>query len=253
MQPTIVRRLRESGKKRLFIVPFLFTFANACLGLISVIYAIDDCYTIAAYCIVAAAIFDCLDGRLARALGSGSLLGTELDSLCDAISFCFAPAILLYSKYFYDDAILGPIAVGLFLCAGLFRLAKFNSRNTDYGEAFIGMPTTCAALFVALFAIHDQWLLAGRWCRLVSSSYAMMLLVVGISWLMISTVRFPAFKNRIHDLLSITVIGIMGIAVIFAWFNGIPLLLMMLAAYSLTAIICHILACIGNHLIREHP
>lgn len=250
MQSTIVRLLRESGKKRLFMVPFLFTFANACFGLLSILYALDDYYTIAAYCIIGASIVDMLDGRLARALGSTTSLGMELDSLCDAVSFCLAPAILLYEIYFYYDGLLALITVGIYLCAGLFRLAKFNITCDQQKNAFIGMPTPIGALLVALSVIHYQWLMASSWGLLFSSSYLLMALGLFISFLMISKVRFANFKCGFHDPLSylsiITILGASAVSLV----HGFPVFLTVLFAYSLISIIFYYLAHAYRYLRR---
>lgn len=120
------RDLQNSGKKKLFLIPFFFTFANALCGFMSVVKTLDEEYLIAALCIILAAGMDLCDGRLARMIGSTSVLGMELDSLCDAISFCFAPAILLYSWSLYQLGVAGLVVLSLYLCAGLFRLARFN-------------------------------------------------------------------------------------------------------------------------------
>src|SRR5262245_44761503 len=93
--------MHPSSKKKLFIIPFLFTFGNALCGFMSVIKTLDEEFMLAAFFILLAALMDLCDGRLARWFGSTSVLGMELDSLCDAISFCFAPAILLYSWSLY--------------------------------------------------------------------------------------------------------------------------------------------------------
>jgi len=76
--PLRLRNLKDSGKKRLFVIPYIFTFANACLGFLAVLYAWDDCCRNASYCIMLAALADALDGRLARALGSCSSLAWSL-------------------------------------------------------------------------------------------------------------------------------------------------------------------------------
>lgn len=236
MQSTIGRRLRESGKKRLFMIPFLFTFANACLGLLSILYALDDYYVVAAYLIIGAAFVDALDGRLARALGSTSSLGMELDSLCDAISFCLAPAILLYELYFYDDGLLAIIAVGIYLCAGLFRLAKFNITCDSQKNAFIGMPTPAGALLIALSVINYQWLMASSWRSVFTSSYLLMAFVGAIAFLMVSRVRFATFKAGCRDLLSCLSLIMIIFSAIISLISGYPVFLTVLFSYSLISI-----------------
>ena len=101
---------------------------------------------------------DLCDGRLARYFGSTSVLGMELDSLCDAISFCFAPAILLYSWSLYQLGIAGMVVLGLYLCSGLFRLARFNIISITQVTSFVGLPTTIAAFFFANVVMYEKWL-----------------------------------------------------------------------------------------------
>jgi len=206
-----LRLLRESGKKKLIIIPFIMTFANACLGLLSVLYAWDEQFMVAAYCIIAAAFFDGIDGRIARALGSTSSLGMELDSLCDAISFCAAPAIVLYSWKLHAATVLGLIVVGLYLCAGLFRLAKFNKSGTEQKLFFIGLPTPAAAASVVAFVIASEWLVKSRLYFLLKP-YPFAILIGFIAFLMLSKVKFPSFKSRQATHASLVV----AIAVIMA-------------------------------------
>ena len=83
------------------VVPFIFTFANVFFGFFSIIKTIEGDFIAAALSIIVAAVMDGIDGRLARYLGTDGDLGSELDSLCDAVSFCLAPAVLLYSWYLH--------------------------------------------------------------------------------------------------------------------------------------------------------
>lgn len=188
-----LRLLRKSGKKKLVIIPFIITFANACLGLLSVLYTWDEKFMAAACCIIAAAFFDGIDGRVARALDLTSSLGMELDSLCDAVSFCVAPALILYSWKLYAINLIGLAAIGLYLCAGLFRLAKFNRIVTDHKQFFDGLPTTIAASLVAILVIASPWL-EKSWLHFVLKPYYLVILVACLAFLMLSMIRFPSFK-----------------------------------------------------------
>ena len=188
-----LRLLRKAGKEKLVIIPFIITFANACLGLLSVLYAWDEQFMAAAYCIIAAAFFDGIDGRVARALGLTSLLGMELDSLCDAVSFCVAPALILYSWKLYSINVIGLIAISLYLCAGLFRLAKFNGVGIEQKQFFNGLPTTMAASLVAVLVIVSPRL-AQSWFYFVLEPYYLVIFVTCLALLMLSMIRFPSFK-----------------------------------------------------------
>jgi CDP-diacylglycerol---serine O-phosphatidyltransferase len=159
-----LKAVTKMGKKRykesLHIIPYFFTFANALFGFLSVIAALKGNFILAASYIGLAACMDACDGRLARAFGSTSYLGAELDGLCDAISFCCAPPILLYCFYQDTMGIVGLAILGSYLCAGLFRLAKFNTTKTTYNGYFSGLSTPATipiASFAKLTAIPNPW------------------------------------------------------------------------------------------------
>lgn len=231
----------KSGKKNLAFIPFMFTFANACLGLLAVLSACEDNYVTAAICIILAAFFDTCDGRLARAFGSCSSLGMELDSLCDATSFCFAPVIVLYGAYLSTLGIIGILTAGVYLCAGLFRLAKFNNTSSSQRLFFIGMPTPVPALFFSLLVVHSSpssWQIIDTtlWPWLVA------LLVILFSYLMDSVIRFPTFKSGIfNSRFSMIVIFGMLLSAILGLLFHVPVLLCILAGYIIFSIVANLI------------
>jgi len=197
----------------------------------SVLYALDDKFMAAAYCIIVAAFFDGMDGKLARAFDSCSTLGMELDSLCDAISFCFAPAILLYSWSLSSGNIVGLIFVGAYLCAGLFRLAKFNIVSHENKNFFVGLPTTIASLWVAGFVIASSWLETSRWYLLLKPGHVIVIIAM-LALLMVSHVRFPSFKSK-HGIIPMyfTIpLGIIAVG-IYALTTQVPLVLTTVSTY----------------------
>jgi len=229
--------LRESGKKKLFLIPLMITFANACLGLLSVLYALDERFLAAAYCIIAAAVLDGIDGKLARAFRSSSMLGMELDSLCDAVSFCFAPAIILFSWKLYTINTIGLIAVGFYLCAGLYRLAKFNMMAVDQKTFFRGLPTTIAACWVAGLVIASVWLSTSHW-KFILNPYNLSLLMMVLAVLMISRLPFPSFKSRQFLSSKVIVIPILVLlAGIYALVAHAPFFLTTISTYILSSVV----------------
>ena len=188
-----LKHLRESGKeqckKSLFVIPYILTFSNAIFGFLSILKALEHDYTTAAVYIVMAAFLDGFDGRLARAIGSSSCFGMELDSLCDAISFCLAPTILLYSWFSDYIAGLGTLVLAFYLCAGLTRLAKFNSTDQKTHFEFIGLPTTIAAFFIATLILYSNWMLCHSW-KLLLYKQVLFPIVGIIALLMISPFKF---------------------------------------------------------------
>ncbi|MGE0615003.1 MAG: CDP-diacylglycerol--serine O-phosphatidyltransferase [Bacteriovoracia bacterium] len=189
--------------KKIYIVPNIVTTANMFCGFYSVIASISGNYTLAAWSILAATIFDSLDGRIARLAKATSSFGVQYDSLCDLISFGMAPAMLLFQWSLNPFGRLGYLAAFLFLACGALRLARFNvSTHVVPKGYFQGLPSPMAASVIATFvifhfatgwpslngeashAIDDQ---AVQWITLV--------LALMSASLMVSTVRFPSFKE----------------------------------------------------------
>ena len=177
-------------------IPFLFTFSNALFGFLSIIKTIEGNFVVAALCIMAAAVMDAFDGRIARYLGTEGQLGTELDSLCDAVSFCLAPAVLMYSWYLHDfgHTSLFMISLGFYVCAGLLRLARFNITSADQSVFFLGLPTTIAAFFLVQIVLYQE-LFVQNSLHSILTEKVFVGLVAFIAFLMISSIRFPAFKK----------------------------------------------------------
>lgn len=224
------KKMQNSGKKNLFIIPFFFTFGNAFCGFLSVINTLEEDYFTAALFILLAALMDLCDGRLARWFGSTSVLGMELDSLCDAISFCFAPAILVYSWSLYQLGTFGMIVLGLYLCAGLFRLARFNITSVNQTSYFTGLPTTIAAFFFANLVLYESWIAQSSFASMMRPErIAFMVSVVAL--LMISSIKFPSLKAvKMKVSTGLLVAGVIGFAT-WALIKGYPLFLIISAGY----------------------
>lgn len=188
------KTIKESSKRKLFLVPYACTFANVIFGFLSVISAFENHYLLASCCIMMAGVMDLIDGRLARAFKTTSCLGMELDSLSDAISFCFAPIILLYCWYPYDCGLLSIVAMALYVCAGVFRLARFNVGG-NAASYFTGLPTPIAALSIVFLIIDAPWIGVSP-LRIVLKPYGLIFFVCTISFLMISRLKIPSFKNK---------------------------------------------------------
>jgi CDP-diacylglycerol--serine O-phosphatidyltransferase len=104
-----------------------------------------------------AAIFDLLDGRVARKLKVNSEFGVELDSLADIVSFGVAPALLFHS--ISAPSILTSLAFILFPTMGALRLAKFSAKPTI--GYFKGLPIPAAGLPLAgmgMFFYSNAWI-----------------------------------------------------------------------------------------------
>lgn len=185
-----------------------FTLANAVCGtgsLFSImtyleLHEVKHVY-FACGLVLAALIFDVLDGRIARWRQKTSSLGRELDSLADIISFGVAPAIIAYGcgmQGLYDRIVLA-----FFVACGVSRLARYNitaetlSEGTDKVKYFEGTPIPTSIVLVLLLALA-AWFGAVReelWFGVVTlAGYELhpLVLVFAISGsLMISRLRIP--------------------------------------------------------------
>jgi len=173
------------------VIPNLFTATNMFCGFLSIIEAGNGNYNYAAWLIVVAALFDALDGLVARLTKSSSELGVELDSLSDIISFGAAPSILLYSTYFYQYNTIGIILSSLPLIAGGFRLARFNIQLVGFEKSFfLGLPIPTSALTITTFvlAFYDNGFTTPY-------SDAVIPLVVILSYLMVGNIRYEALPK----------------------------------------------------------
>jgi CDP-diacylglycerol--serine O-phosphatidyltransferase len=223
-------QLQGSGKKNLFLIPFFFTFASALCGLVSVIKTLDEQYMVAALLIVLAALFDLCDGRLARIFNVTSMIGMELDSLCDAVSFCFAPAVLLYSWSLFQLGNAGMLVLGLYLCCGLFRLARFNTLGSSNSASFSGLPTTVAAFFLANIVIYEQWISTSLFASMLRPEH-IAFLVTCVALLMISSIKFPSAKHIKMRLATSGTFLVLGILALWSLVHGYPFFLVVAVLY----------------------
>ncbi len=160
-------------------------------GFYSIIASVHHDYGTASWAIVAAGVFDMLDGRIARLAKATSQFGVEYDSLSDLISFGLAPSILLYQWALEPYQRLGWLAAFLYMTCGALRLARFNVNTNVLPKGYFqGLPIPMAAGMIATFNIFNQ---AVEW-----SSFRpiyVLFLTLGLASLMVSTIRFPSYKE----------------------------------------------------------
>lgn len=185
----------EANGKRLamyiYVLPNLMTTGNLFCGFFAVIQAMKGQFLFAAYAIVAAAIFDQLDGRVARMTRSTSKFGAEYDSLCDLVSFGMAPAILLFQWALQPFGRLGWVVCFLYTACGALRLARFNVQQNVVEKAYFqGLPIPMAAGIVAssVLAFTDLELDP-------SGNYGLLAMAVLLAFVMVSTFRYRSFKD----------------------------------------------------------
>lgn len=151
-----LRRRRFSKVPLRIVLPNLVTLLALCLGLTAIRFAVEGRFETAVFAILAAAVFDGIDGRLARALKGTSRFGAELDSLADFLDFGVAPGVTLYLWSLHELKSLGWFAAMVFAIACALRLARFNVALDDPDKPawsshfFTGMPAPAGAIVVML-------------------------------------------------------------------------------------------------------
>ena len=216
-------------RNKIHLVPHLFTLGNAFFGFCSIIFAANDHLIAAAYLILLGALMDALDGRVARFLGQASDFGMQLDSLCDAISFCCAPALLIYFWQLKKIGFFGLVVCALFLLAGLLRLARFNLSHAQQSHTFIGVPSTIAGCFLATLPLNNQYLVFSPFL-----STALALLVLLLSGLMISKIPFPAFKKVTRNLYALGFLTFLAFTIIMGFTKVLLAIFLGYFAYAFT-------------------
>lgn len=182
--------------RKIYIVPNVVTTANMFCGFYSVVLSAQGQFLPAAWAIVAAAVFDMLDGRIARLARATSQFGVEYDSLSDLISFGMAPAFLAYQWALTPFGRLGWLIAFLFLaCSGL-RLARFNVNTAVIPKShFQGVPTPMSANMISTFVIFNHSTGFPGANALIKREALVLMLALALSVLMVSTMRFPSFKE----------------------------------------------------------
>jgi CDP-diacylglycerol--serine O-phosphatidyltransferase len=193
------RGLRGLSINRL--IPNLITLAALCTGLTAIRYGLQGQFQLAVVAIIVAAIFDALDGRVARRLGVTSRFGAELDSLSDFLCFGVTPAMVLYLASLKDGGALGWVVVLMFPICSALRLARFNTALVAdtpppawTGSFFTGVPAPAGAL-LAIIPLVVSFEVGAAWPRHPLLVGSVLVLVGG---LMVS--RLPTFsfkKSRI--------------------------------------------------------
>lgn len=225
-------QMSNNMKIRLFTVPNMLTLANLLAGCAAIVFTLQyHAYETAFWLIIAAAVFDFLDGFAARLLKQTSPLGVQLDSLADDVTFGLAPAIVMYDLYIHsasyyglDPEVMGWLKWGVLIIAAfsVLRLAKFNIDTTQSAE-FEGLPTPANALMLMSLAVLAE---TGK---VMLHQEAILLISLAASLLLISPIRMFALKFKSF--------GIKGNELRYGFIVAAIALIILVPAYSLLAII----------------
>lgn len=174
-----------------FFLPNTFTALNMACGFFSIILGWKGQFYQASMILVLGAIFDSVDGRVARMTGTQSAFGEQFDSISDVVTFGVAPAFLVYNKFFVDLGRIGLITSFIFLLCGALRLARFNANIDKVSSDFFqGLPIPSGALAIlglVLFSLEFP----------IINDYKPLLIayVLFYAFLMISNIPFNSFKK----------------------------------------------------------
>lgn len=249
-----------------YALPTAFTAGNIFLGFIAILRSIQGAlnlghpdlaaldFSFAAQTIGVAMILDGVDGRVARLTNTTSDFGREMDSLSDVISFGIAPAILAFTwgvqfmetgsaSHLHDHLTrAGKMITFLFLLCGSARLARFNVTKNPMPKNpgrpnrkyFVGLPIPAAAALVAAVVFFADGYPIMFW----QQSVGWLMLLLCLSWLMVCTWRYYAFKDnaflRPRSPLTIVLAGALLI-MIFLWRQ--PMLLIIASAYASSGVL----------------
>lgn len=190
----MVREKKLPKHKGVYILPNLFTTASLFCGFLGMTWAVDGKFEMCAVAIFVSALFDGLDGKVARLTGTSSEFGIQLDSLADLVAFGVAPAFMIYQWKLHEFGRLGLLAAFLLIACGALRLARFNVQTSTSPKAFfIGLPIPAAGCALASLVLFEPFL-SGHAIHAALPIFSL-ILVYGLSFLMVSTVRYYSFKE----------------------------------------------------------
>jgi CDP-diacylglycerol--serine O-phosphatidyltransferase len=181
-------------RRGVFLLPNLLTTGGLLCGFYSVIASMRGDFVIAALAIIAANVFDVLDGRVARVTRSTSAFGMQYDSLSDLVAFGVAPGILVYRWALEPWGTVGWLAASLYVTCGALRLARFNVQfQPAQKRHFVGLPIPAAAEVIALTVLLYFHVFASMHTSF--RHLVVLVMVYALAGLMVSNVRYFSFKE----------------------------------------------------------
>ena len=225
-QPKNNLKIIADKKNTRVILPNMLTLIGVCIGLTSIRFALDEKFEFAIIAIIFAALFDWLDGRIARLIKGTSEVGKELDSLADVISFGVAPAFIMYFWKLNELGRFGWLLCLIYVSCVALRLARFNVNSNQEpswrDNFFEGVPSPAGGILVLtplIVSVTSFDYITLNYDIIVPACF------IAISLLLIS--KFPSY--------SFKKIIVQGKATIFLLF-GIVLFLGLLLIYPFKVI-----------------
>jgi len=202
--------LEERRQRMIKFLPNAITTCSMFFGFIAIGMAIEGKFFYAVWAIIAAAVCDLADGRVARMTKSASPFGAEYDSLSDLVAFGVAPAIIAYFWALKEFDNIGWAAAFIYLACAAIRLAKFNTLmgEEESRRYFRGLPSPIAAgLIIMMIMMHIEFN-PGHYPKGLPTDAAgghmtlgllvrggMLIWLVAVALLMVSNIRFRTMKE----------------------------------------------------------
>ena len=185
-------------RKGVYILPNLFTTASMFSAFLSIFWAYAGKFDQAALAVLISGVFDGIDGKVARLTKTTSNFGTQYDSLSDVIAFGVAPSLLMYFWILNTEGHLGMLVCFLFSTCGALRLARFNVQTSSQSTSipkkfFTGLPIPAAGCTLATLIFFNQY--AAIYYDATTISIGLIFLMALLSLLMVSRIRYAAFKD----------------------------------------------------------
>ena len=268
-------------RRAAYVLPTLFTSGNIFLGFLAILQAFqgamqaqggdlgpNDHFSNAAKAIGFAVFFDGLDGRIARMTNTVSDFGREMDSLADVITFGLAPAVLafVWGVQFVNPILEGRLLTHLlragyfvaffYLLCGAARLARFNVQSHPVlknpgrpdRKYFAGMPIPAGAAFIAsiVFFTDSEPVIS------FYMSVLWLLAIAAVGLLMVSTWRYPSFKQaNITKPRSPLAVIVFGVFIYLTWNWPQIVLLVVAVGYVSTGVFIRLGGALRRRLRRR--
>jgi len=223
-------------------IPNFITSLNLASGFLAIIFILKGDPVTASWLVLAAMVFDFLDGFASRLLNAYSDLGKELDSLADVVSFGVVPGLIIYlllstsldtslpsavNSTWFTIVLISLVPALLPVCAGL-RLAKFNIDTTQT-TSFRGLPTPAAALAVVSVLLSSVYSDSEILKALISSPVFIIIFSLAVSLLMVSRIPLLSFKFKSWGFRGnegrYILVAVSAVMIIILHWGGIPLII----------------------------
>jgi CDP-diacylglycerol--serine O-phosphatidyltransferase len=215
------------------LIPNALTCANLLSGCVGIVFAFQGRLDVAAYAVLVSGIFDFFDGFSARMLNVKSLIGKELDSLADMVSFGFLPGVVMYQLLAQSDYASPylPYIGFLITIFSALRLAKFN-LDTRQTEDFIGLNTPMNTLFIVSLPFIQK-----DYPALINSTILLVATTILMCWLLVCEIKIFSLKfgsvKWIHNKSKFVFLIISAVLIAFLKFAAIPFVLVLYIVSSI--------------------